>query len=200
MRRQRETGDNSSEKIYEIHFRDSPRGREVYRELRELKEKHRAPWVRVLAMLLDAYRKLESKRDWRDESRAPSIPEQPFSVYVLKSKHTYTLYSNLTMKHVVQEPYWMHKYIGKRLLYLIVARGILYKVMGRVFEQREEDGTRKYVLADIKIMGTWVPSKETLESIKKSIWMKVNELCNKDYTCRGIEVDPELNRIYYIVG
>jgi hypothetical protein len=55
------------------------------------------------------------------------------------------------------------------------------------------------VLADIKIVGTNVPDKETLDSIKKSIWMKVNELCNKDYTCRGVEVEPELNRIHRIV-
>jgi hypothetical protein len=199
LRSQRETGDSGSEKIYEIHFRDSPRGREIYRELRELKEKHRAPWVRVLAMLLDAYRKLESKRDWMDEARAPGIPEQPYSVYVLKPKRAYTLYSNLTVRHVVQEPYWMHKYIGKRLLYIIVVRGILYKVFGRVFEERGEDNTRKYVLADIRIMGSYVPGRETLDYIKKSIWAKVNELCNKDPTCRGIDIEPELNRIYNVL-
>ena len=190
---------NGSDKIYAIHFRDSPRGREIYRELRELKEKHRAPWVRVLVMLLDAYRKLESKRDGKDDAWVPSVPDQPYVVYVSKPKHTYTMYSNLKMRHVVQEPYWMQKYIGKRLLYIIVARSNLYKVFGRVFEERGEDNTRKYVLADIKIVGTYVPSKEALDSIKKTIWMKVNELCNKDYTCRGVDIEPELNKIYYII-
>ena len=189
-------GGNGSEKIHVISLRDSPLGRAVYRELLELKEKHGASWAKVLAMLLDAYRKLESGKN---EERAPSFSDQFFSVYVMKPKRTYTLYSNLVMRHVVQEPYWMHKYIGKRLLYIIVARGILYKVMGRVFEQREEDGTRKYILADIRVMGTYVPDRETLESIKKTIFSKTMELCKKDYTCRGIEVDPELNRIHRIV-
>jgi len=185
-----------SEKIYEIHFRESPLGREVYRELRELKEKHRASWVKVLAMLLNAYHKLESGKS---EEQAPSISEQPFSVYVLKSRHTYTLYSNQMMRHVVPEPYWMHKYIGKRMLYFIVARSNLYKAIGRVFEEKGENGTRKYVLTDIRIIGFYVPNRETLDSIKKIIWMKVNELCNKDHTCRSVDVEPELNRIYYIV-
>jgi hypothetical protein len=192
-------GGNGSDKIHVISLRDSPRGREVYRELLELKEKHRASWAMVLAMLLDAYRKLEGRRDWRDDSKAPGIPEQPFSIYVLKSKRTYTLYSNVLMRHAVQEPYWMHKYIGRRLLYIIVARTVLYKVVGRVFEERGEGNTRKYVLADIRVMGTWVPSKEALDSIKKSIWAKVNELCRKDPTCRGIDIEPELNRIHRIV-
>jgi hypothetical protein len=196
LRSQREAESNGSEKIYVVSFRDSPRGREVYRELLELKEKHRAPWVRVFAMLLDAYRKLESRRDWRDEEGAPGISEQPYGVYVLKPKRAHKLYM---MRFDVQEPYWMHKYIGKRLLFTIVARGILYKVVGRVFEQRDEGNARRYILADIKITGSCVPSKETLDSIKKEIWMKVNELCNKDYTCRGVDIEPELNRIYYIV-
>ncbi|MCC5989971.1 MAG: hypothetical protein LM558_00480 [Thermosphaera sp.] len=199
MRNQREMGSNGSEKIYVISFRDSPRGREVYKELLELKEKHRAPWVRVFAMLLDTYRKLESKRDWKDEERAPGISEQPYGIYILKPRRTYTLYSKLRIRHVVQEPYWMHKYIGKRLLYIIVARSILYKVFGRVFEQREEGNARRYILADIKIIGSCMPSKETLDSINKEIWVKVNELCNKDPTCRGTDIEPELNRIHRIV-
>lgn len=189
-------GGNGSGKTYQIHFWDSPLGRDVYRELLELKEKHRASWVRVLAMLLDAYHKLESGKR---EERVPPFTDQFFNVYVLKSKHKYTLHSNLTMRHVVREPYWMHRYIGKRLLYIIVARSNLYKVVGRVFEEKREDGTRKYVLADIKIMGTHVPDKETLDSIKKSIWAKVNELCNRDYTCKGTDINPELNRIHHIV-
>ena len=185
-----------SGKIYEIHFRDSPRGREVYRELLKLKERHRAPWVRVLAMLLDAYYKLESGRI---DERVPDIPEQPLSIYVIKSRHTYTASSFDCYTTIVREPRWMYKYIGKRLLYVIVARGILYKVVGRVFEEKGEDGTRKYVLADIKITGSHIPESKTLDSIKKSIWAKVNELCNKDYTCRGITIEPELNRIHHIV-
>jgi hypothetical protein len=48
-------------------------------------------------------------------------------------------------------------------------------------------------------MGSYVPSKEALDSIKKIIWAKVNELCNKDPTCRGVEVEPELNRVHRIV-
>jgi hypothetical protein len=93
----------------------------------------------------------------------------------------------------------MYKYVGKRLLYIIVARSILYKVVGRVFEEKGEDGTRKYVLADIKITGTRIPDSKTLDSIKRSIWAKVNELCKRDYTCRGIDIEPELNKIYNII-
>jgi hypothetical protein len=189
-------GGNGNKKIYAIHFRDSPRGREVYRELLELKEKYRAPWARVLAMLLEAYHKLESGKI---EELAPSILERPFNIYVRKSGHTYTMISNQLTKHFIQEPYWMQKYIGKRLLYIIIVRDILYRVIGRVFEQRDEGNTRRYILADIRVLGTYVPSKEALDSIKNMIWAKVNELCNRDHTCGGVDVEPELNRIYYVV-
>jgi len=175
-----------------IHFGESPAGKAIYKDLRELKEKYGVSWTRVLGMLLDAYHELEKRRG---ETEIPKVIPQQFSVFVKRSGIVFTLRSSITIK---QESYWMPKYIGKRLLYVIVVRSALYKILARVFEEKEEGNARKYVLADIKFIGTYIPEKETIESIKKIIVMKINELCSKDHLCRGIEVEPELNRIYHI--
>jgi hypothetical protein len=176
-----------------IHFGESPAGKAIYKDLRELKDKYGVSWTRVLGILLDAYHELERRRG---EKEVPKVVPQHFSVFVKRSGILFTLTPRTsTARH---EPFWLSKYVGKRLLYVVSVRGVLYKILARVFEEKEEGGARKYVLADIKITGSYIPEKETIESIKKIIVMKINELCSKDHLCRGIEVEPELNRIYHI--
>jgi hypothetical protein len=177
-----------------IHFGESPVGKAIYKELRELKEKYGVSWTRLLGILLDAYHEQEKLEKTRGEKETPTAIPQQFSVFVKRSNIRFSLRTTTA----VQESYWMPKYIGKKLLYVIVVRSVLYKMLARVFEEKLEGDTRKYVLADIKFIGTYIPEKKNIESMKKTIEMKLVDLCYEDYLCRGIEIEPELNRIYHI--
>lgn len=177
-----------------IHFGESPVGKAIYKDLRELKEKYGVSWTRLLGILLDAYHELEKLEKTGGEKEDTTATPQQFSVFVKRSGIRFSLRTTTA----AQESYWMPKYIGKRLLYVIVVRSVLYKMLARVFEEKLEGDTRKYILADIKFIGTYIPEKKNIEIMKISIVKKLIELCYEDHLCRGIEIEPELNRIYHI--
>jgi hypothetical protein len=174
-------------KVYEIHFWDSPLGRAVYGELLELKKRHGVSWTKLLAMLLDAYGKAVKGK----VEALPPVAPMLYGIFVKKIDEWFRPRRNLN--------YISYKYMGRRLLYAIVARNPFYRVTLRVFEQKEEDNTRKYVLGDIVIRGVYPPDKQTMEAINKEMLTKAMELCKKDPLCRGVEIDSELNRLHRIL-